>query len=254
MYREFLRPLFFKTHFLIKNLQKFKGSSKILKKIIKMNKEIKTFAEIIKLLKAKKVVACPTDTVFGLLANAANPKAVNKVFRIKQRKPQNALPIFVYSMEQAKKIAYISKQQEKLLKKFWPGKITAVLKLKPNKLPKKYFKSTIALRIPKHKLVLKILKSFKKPLIGTSANISGKKTCLSSKCVEKQFKNKKNQPNLIISGKLKPSKPSTIIDLTKTPTQILRKGAEYQRVKATIPVIHRGIEKKRGGDRFKLKA
>jgi len=181
---------------------------------------------IINIFKKGGVIVCPTDTVYGLIADAANKKAVEKVFKIKKRHKKKAIPIFVKDIKTAKKLAFINKRQEKFLKKVWPGKITVVLKRKPNcGLPKILFggRKTIALRIPNYKMVNNLLEKINKPLTGTSANISGKPASAKIKEVLFQFKNQKLQPDLIIDvGNLKKSKPSKIIDLTKRKPKILR--------------------------------
>src|SRR3989344_405435 len=134
-------------------------------------------------LKKGKVLVCPTDTVYGLLADATNKKAVRKVFQIKQRSPNKPLPLFVRDMRMAKKLAHISKDQELFLKKVWPGKVTAVLKAKAG--------DTIGLRIPKHHFAAKLLKAFPRPLTGTSANIAGLKPTRSLKEILSQFEKRK---------------------------------------------------------------
>ena len=184
-------------------------------------------------LKKGKVVVCPTDTVYGLIADATDKKAVEKIFKIKKRPKNKPIPIFVKDLEMAKKIAEIDDSQEKFLKKAWPGKITVVLKLKI----KNYFKiknlkfkiyginrNTIALRIPKNKLVLRLLKKINRPLVGTSANVSDQPPSGNLKAVLRQFEGQKLQPDLIIdAGNLKKSKPSKVVDLTGKKLKILRK-------------------------------
>lgn len=184
-------------------------------------------------LKKGKVVVCPTDTVYGLIADATDKKAVEKIFKIKKRPKSKPIPVFVKDLETAKKIAEIDHSQEKFLKKAWPGKITVVLKLKI----KNYFKiknlkfkiyginrNTIALRIPKNKLVLRLLKKINRPLVGTSANVSDQPPSGNLKAVLRQFEGQKLQPDLIIdAGNLKKSKPSKVVDLTGKKLKILRK-------------------------------
>lgn len=194
---------------------------------------MKKISKIVKELKRGKVIVCPTDTVYGLIADATNKKAVERVFKIKKRPKNKALPIFVKDIKMAKDLAEINEKQEKFLKKAWPGKVTVILKLKTQKSKAKSTikklkvygieKKTIALRIPKYKLVLDLLKKINKPLTGTSANISGEPASTNIKEILKQFKRKKYQPDLVIdTGNLPKSKSSTIIDLTTFPPKILR--------------------------------
>ena len=177
-------------------------------------------------IKKGRVIVCPTDTVYGLLADATNKKAVEKIFKIKKRPKTKPLPIFIKDLETAKRLAIIDKNQERFLKKAWPGKITAVLKRKAANRKQKIYgidKKTIALRISKYKLVLELLKAINKPLTGTSANISGKPATTKIKDILRQFQNKKFQPDLILNtGNLKSSKPSKVIDFTGKRPKILR--------------------------------
>jgi len=169
----------------------------------------------VKSIREGKVLVCPTDTVYGLVADATNEKAVEKIYKIKKRSREKPIPIFVKDIEMAKSLAKISPDQEKFLKKVWPGKITVVLQSKD--------KGTIGLRIPKYKFLLDLIKHIDRPLTGTSANISGKPPSTKIKEVISQFKSQKYQLDLILdAGNLPKSKPSTVLDLTKFPPKILR--------------------------------
>lgn len=178
----------------------------------------------IRLIKQGKVIVCPTDTVYGLIADVTNKKAVERIFKIKKRLPENSIPIFVKDIKMAERLAKIDKKQEKFLKSVWPGKVTVVLERK--KTAKKLYgvdKKTIALRTPKYRLVNELLKRLDFPLVGTSANISGKPPSIKIKEVISQFKGQKYQPDLVIDkGNLPENKPSTILDLTVWPPKILR--------------------------------
>ncbi|PIR72140.1 MAG: threonylcarbamoyl-AMP synthase [Candidatus Nealsonbacteria bacterium CG10_big_fil_rev_8_21_14_0_10_36_24] len=189
--------------------------------------------EVIKIIKKGGVVVCPTDTVYGLITDATNKKAVEKIFKIKKRDKKKAIPIFVKDIKTAKNLAFINEKQEKFLRENWPGKITVILKRKVKcGLPEILFskKKTIGLRIPNYKLIKKLLQKTNKPLTGTSANISRKPPSTKIKEVLKQFSAQggpvsdgKDQPDLIIDvGNLKKSRPSRVIDLTKNKQKILR--------------------------------
>jgi len=194
---------------------------KILKIRGKNFKEISTI--VAKSTREGKVVVCPTDTVYGLICDATNKKAVEKLFKIKKRTKRKPIPIFIKDLKMAKKFADIDKNQEKFLKKVWPGKVTTVLKRK-NGLPLVLFgkEKTIGLRIPDYRLINELFKNLSRPLAETSANISGRPTLTKIKEIIKQFKSQKYQPDLIIdAGNLPKSKPSIIIDLTEFPPKIL---------------------------------
>ena len=187
----------------------------------------KAVKEAVKALKKEKVIVCPTDTVYGLMADATRKKAVEKIFKIKKRPKNKFLPIFVKDIKTAKELAEINKIQEIFLKKSWPGKITAVLKRKKEKESRKIYgvgKKTIALRIPDYKLIKIFLEELKRPLAETSANISGQPSPVGIKDILKQFKGRKLKPDLIINGGDFPkNKSSAVIDLTILPPKTLRK-------------------------------
>lgn len=200
------------------------------KKKVRVKKDFKkTIETTLKFLKQGKVVVCPTDTVYGLICDATNKKTVEKLFKIKKRQKTKPIPIFIKNVKMAKELAFIDREQEKFLKKAWPGKVTVVLKAKQEArkiFPKGILSPAhkIGLRIPDYKLITDLFKKFNKPLTGTSANISGKPASVKIKDILKQFQEKKSQPDLIIdAGNLPEKKPSTIIDLTGKKPKILRK-------------------------------
>lgn|SRR3989344_3765177 len=180
--------------------------------------------EIQVLLKAGKVVACPTDTVYGLLADATNRDAVARIFQIKGREKGKPLSVFVKDIAAAKELAEISPEQELYLRDVWPGNVTVLLESR-HKLPEFFQKEgKVGIRIPRHPLLNEILENFGNPLTGTSANVSGQPPCLDSKEVLAQFQEREFQPDVLLdAGKLPEARPSTVIDITKTPPEILRK-------------------------------
>lgn len=166
-------------------------------------------------LKKGGVVICPTDTVYGFLADATNKKAVDKIFKIKKRPKLKPLPIFVKDIKMAKELAEISKEQEKILRKYWPGKYTFVLKTRLRQI-KLYGvnKKTIAIRIPKYKFLNNLLKKIDKPLVQTSVNISGEPPLIKIDDIKDKFGKLEYKISIIDAGNLKKAKSSKIIDLT----------------------------------------
>jgi len=192
--------------------------------ILKITRE--NFKEIIKIvtksIKKGKVIIFPTDTVYGFLCDATNKKAVQKIFKIKKRSFKKPIPIFVKDIKMAKNLAIISKKQEKLLKKYWPGKVTVRLKRKTGKKLYGVGENAIALRISKYKLLNNLVENLNFPLAQTSVNFSGELTITSAKEALRIFSKIKTKPDLIIDGGKLKSKPSKIIDLTINPPKILR--------------------------------
>lgn len=180
-------------------------------KIIK--KSQKSLSEAADALKKGEVVICPTDTIYGFLADAENEKAVEKIYKIKKRAKSKPLPVFVKDIKMAKDLAEISPVQEKIIKKRWPGKYTFVLGKKGG--------GAVALRMPNHKFLLDLIKKIKKPLAQTSVNISGEPELNKIKDIINKFQ---EEDILVIdAGDLPKRKPSAIIDLTQEKAKVLRK-------------------------------
>ncbi len=184
--------------------------------ILKKSKEALLLA--VKILEKGGVVICPTDTVYGFLVDAGNKKAVEKIYKIKKRSKSKPLPVFVKDLKMAKELAEIDARQAKILRKFWPGKYTFVLKLKVIKLSgyKVYGvdKKTIALRIPKHPFLQKLLKKINRPLAQTSANLSGQETLKSTEQLIATFGKNRLVGLIITSREPLGGKSSKIVDLT----------------------------------------
>ncbi len=125
-------------------------------KILKITrKNLKSIEkQSVKALKEGKILVSPTDTIYGLICDATNKKAVERIFTIKKRPRNKPIPIFVNDIKMAKKLALVNQKQEKILRSIWPGKVTVVLKRKRTKI-KIYGvdKKTIGFRIPDFKLL-----------------------------------------------------------------------------------------------------
>lgn len=193
--------------------------------VVKINPrkpERKVLEKAVNILKKGGVIVYPTETCYGLGADAENKSAVKRIFKIKKRKFEKSFLVLVSSLAMAKKYVIFNKLALKIAKKFWPGPLTLVLEVKD----KKKFKSkTLGLRISSSKICQALVKKSNKPLISTSANLSGQPPIYSISEFLKQFKNKKYQPDLILdAGRLPKVSPSTIIDLTKDYPKILREG------------------------------
>lgn len=184
--------------------------------------------KVVEALERGQVIVCPTDTVYGLLADATNDEAVEKVFQIKKRDKKKAIPIFVKDIEMADKYALMDQDLENFLDEIWPGKITvAVKRKKRTSLSKRLFanKKTVGLRIPDYKLIYEIIKKFNKPLTGTSANISGKPSTTKINEVYQYFEDEEIRPDLILSaGNLPYNIPSTVVDFSNDKPKIIRRG------------------------------
>ena len=170
------------------------------------------------------VIGLPTETVYGLAANAYSDKSVEKIYNLKKRPSTNPLIIHFYNLEQLKRDVILNSPFMKLYKALCPGPITFILNRNPrSQISKKAIsrKKTIAVRFPKHPVARSLLKTLNAPLAAPSANISSKLSPTSATDVIDEFKDKIKF--ILNGGKCKIGLESTIIDLTGTPT-ILRQG------------------------------
>jgi L-threonylcarbamoyladenylate synthase len=177
----------------------------------------------VKILQMGGVIAFPTDTVYGLGADAFNPTAVERIYEIKNRPKHRQFPLLIADVEQMTTLAEpIPEIAWFLARRFWPGALTLVL-LKTDSGPD-YLASepTIAVRIPNHPVCLTLIQRLGNPIIGTSANISGQPSALTAEEVEQQLGGKIDF--VINGGKCPGGKESTVVDVTREPPVILRQG------------------------------
>ena len=189
-----------------------------------MNNNLANIKKSISFLNKDDCVAIPTETVYGLAANAYSSKAVRKIYTLKRRPINNPSIIHNSSLNQLEKDCELNKNFFKLYKKFCPGPITFVLKLKKESRISKIAtnnKKTVAIRFPKNKITQKLLKILNYPLAAPSANISTKISPVSASDVREEFGNKIKF--ILNGGRSKIGLESTIISLVDKP-KILRLG------------------------------
>ena len=168
-------------------------------------------------------IIIPTDTVYGIAANATNEVAVNNIFKIKKRPRSMPLIIFVRSISEAEKIAEFSILDRFLAYQFWPGPVTLILKKKKYKIyngDKRL--SKIGIRIPRNEVVSEILKKIKKPLATTSANLHKEKNIKEISKLNILLDDK--IPLGIYSKEKMSFEESTLIQTSSKKVEILRKG------------------------------
>lgn len=182
--------------------------------------------EVVAVLKLGGVIVYPTDTLYALGANALDSFAVEQIFKVKNRAREKPLPLAIRNIKWAKELAHIYKKEEKVLNSIWPGAITVVLPKRdivPNIVTAG--QPSVALRVPNHVFVDKLLGRFGYPLTSTSANISGEEGIGKISEVIETFKDNYYKPDLIVdAGDLPQSEPSTILDLASDKPKILRVG------------------------------
>ncbi|GAI91830.1 unnamed protein product, partial [marine sediment metagenome] len=177
-----------------------------------------------------KIIAFPTNSVYGLGGDPLNLEVINRIYDIKYRDRSKGLLLLVADIEEAEKVAEFNKIGYKLAERFWPGQLTLILnKKEPNIIPPEVTasKNTIGIRIPENEIVLTILKKLKingyfGGIIGTSANYSGEPPSISGDQVAKKFL---TPIDLILDGgKTKTKVPTTIVDCTSEELKLLRIG------------------------------
>ncbi len=177
----------------------------------------------IQILKRGGVIAFPTDTVYGLGADAFRSKAVERIYEMKKRPTHLPLPLLIGDVEQLVVLAAKPLPEIALFlaKRFWPGGLTVVLP-KAAHLPGYLGNTNIAVRVPAHPICLALIQAINNPLIGTSANISGKPSVVTAGEVKQQLG---NEVDFIIDGGRCPGgSESTVVDVTGGGAVILRHG------------------------------
>jgi len=177
----------------------------------------------VKILKKGGVIAFPTDTVYGLGADAFNSRAVERIYEIKSRPKHRQLPLLIADTSQLPAMADpIPGIAWFLAERFWPGGLTLVLP-KADSLPAYLAPvSSIAVRVPNHHICLTLIQRLGNPVIGTSANISGQPAALTADEVGQQLGGKIDF--IINGGKCPGGRESTVVDVTREAPVIVRQG------------------------------
>jgi len=196
-----------------------------MKKIKKINN--RTINEAVELLQKGKLIGFPTETVYGLGADATNKEAILKIYKNKKRPKSNPLIVHVATLDQARSIGIFDEKILKIVKDFWPGPLTVVLKRKDNsKICKELCagKENIAIRISNNKTILSLIKKLGKPVAAPSANKFGMLSPTSAAHVEKQFLDNDDIPLILDGGKTIIGVESTVIGLENNNIIIYRHG------------------------------
>ena len=180
-------------------------------------------------------IGVPTETVYGLAANAYRDTAVKKIFKLKKRPKNNPLIVHYQGINSLKKDCLINDNFTKLYKKFSPGPITYILKLKRNsKISKNVTNNqkNLAVRFPKHNLFNSLLKKLDYPLAAPSANITTRLSTVRASDVKEEFGNKIKY--VLDGGKCSIGIESTIIKLTGRPTILRLGGVDSSKIEKTL--------------------
>ena len=168
-----------------------------------------------------RIIAFPTDTVYGLGCNPLNKDSVSRIYDLKKRIGEKRFPILGFSKKDLEKIVEFNPKAEKISERFWPGQVTLLLPIRKEISKQIENNGKLAVRVPNNECVLSILKQCKL-IVGTSANISGEKSILDpNEC-------KMRLPEidiLVDGGRIKSFGESTIIDFVDNEIKIIRKGS-----------------------------
>ena len=171
------------------------------------------------------VVVFPTDTLYGLGADVFSLPALQRIFAIKGRPAELALPVLVAGLDQVESVALpMSNQAQELAERFWPGPLTLVMRRSPE-LPDLVTggADTVAVRMPAHRIPLALARRLGRPITGTSANLSGQPDLLDLDSIENQLGNLVDY--IIRSGPPPEGTGSTVVDITRNAPRLLREGA-----------------------------
>lgn len=181
----------------------------------------------IKILKEGGIVIFPTDTAFGVGCRIDDEKAIERLFNIRKRPKNQPVPVLVDSIEMAQDyLLPISEEiEQKLIKKYWPGALTIVLRSRTDKVPSlvRGGGNNLGVRMPSNKITLSLIKGVNVPILGPSANFHGEKTPYELKDLDPELI--KLVDYAVTSQDKSGEKASTVIDCSRKLWQILRKGA-----------------------------
>lgn len=210
-------------------------------KIIKMdanNPDISKIKVTARIIRKGGLVAFPTETVYGLGANALNAKAVLKIFKAKNRPQDNPLIVHIADKKEIYRLAEsVSKKVEKLINKFWPGPLTLLLK-KSKIVPYAVTGGldTVAIRMPAHPTASSLIKMSETPIAAPSANLAGRPSPTTAKHVLEDLEGRIDA--VIDGGKTKIGVESTVLDMTgKYPTILRPGGVTAEELKKVLGVV-----------------
>ncbi len=179
----------------------------------------------IELVRQGQVIALPTDTVYGVAADGLNPAAIERLYVVKERSRDKAIPLLLASAGDLAQIAAQVPEAARILAaKFWPGALTLVVHAQSNVPPVLRAEGdSVAVRVPDHPIPRELARALGRPLAATSANISGGRDPSTAQEVEAQLGGR--LALILDGGRVGGGVPSTVVDVSITPPRVLRQGA-----------------------------
>ena len=189
---------------------------------LSLNKMQNILEKAYKALNNHKVIAFPTETVYGLGVFYDDKEAYELLNKVKNRREDKPYTMMLFDVNEISKYAFIKDKYLPIIYKYMPGSLTVLVNAKSN-VPAYVTHDTgiIGIRIPSNKEALELLKFVKKPLLVPSANKADQKPALSEEEVKAIFE---DEIDVIVPGKISSGEPSTIIDLTGDEIKLIRKG------------------------------
>jgi L-threonylcarbamoyladenylate synthase len=188
------------------------------------NEALENLSAAVQVLKGGDVIVFPTETLYGLGADALNDAAVEKVFQLKGRDPRNPIPVLVADQEMLHTlVTKIPTVAQKLMDRYWPGPLTLVLPGRKN-IPKPLCNPTggIAVRISSQPIAALLIKGLGRPLTATSANPSGKEPARTLQEAKTYFA---DRVELFVDGGTLTSKSgSTVVEVIEDNVKVVREG------------------------------
>jgi L-threonylcarbamoyladenylate synthase len=179
--------------------------------------------QCVRLLRAGGVVACPTETFIGLLADAHDTHAVRRIVELKGRDPQQPIGLLLPDAAALAGVASeLSERARTLAARHWPGALTLVVHAVPGLLPELLKDGKVGARVPGESPALQLVRAFGAPLTATSANPTGQPPARNTAEVRAYFADRLDH---VVAGESPGGLASTVIDVTTDPVTVLRRGA-----------------------------
>jgi L-threonylcarbamoyladenylate synthase len=181
-------------------------------------------AEAVALIREGNLIVVPTDTAYGLAGDPSNPEVVQRVLAIKNRANKPGMPLLVTSLNQARHLGSFTPLAEELARQFWPGALTLIVSAQQPYPPGIIGPdNSLALRMPKHAVPLRITDALQAPIIGTSANKTHEPSPRTATAANAQIGSVVDC--ILDAGPTPLRQDSTILHCITTPLKILREGA-----------------------------
>lgn len=180
----------------------------------------------IEVIKQGGIVIFPTDTAFGIGCRVDDSKAIDKLYKIRKRPLDKAMPVLFDSFKRVDEFVLPYDEKVKnLMKKYWPGALTIILNCKIDMVPESVRggKTSLGVRIPNHDTILSLIEGAETPITGSSANFAGEKTPFTFEALDKRLL---KLVDFVLEGKTNSlNTSSTVVDTTVFPYKIIRQGS-----------------------------